>query len=271
MVKIITSPSNPLVKHISLLSEKSKLRKETGTFVVEGKKEIMLALKGGYQLKSLLFNPAIITFNKLNALLGNVILETECIEVNSQVYDKLAYREGTEGVIAVMYSRENRLDQLELSVSNPLVVVAEATEKPGNIGALFRTADAAGADAFIIANPNTDIYNPNIIRSSIGCVFTNQVATGKTPEIIDWLKQQKIKIICATIADDSVSCYIMDYTKPTAIVVGTEDKGLSQEWIDNADYNVIIPMRGQIDSMNVSVSAAILVFEAVRQRLQVSR
>jgi len=139
-----------------------------------------------------------------------------------------------------------------------LVVVAEATEKPGNIGALFRTADAAGADAFIIANPNTDIYNPNIIRSSIGCVFTNQVATGKTPEIIDWLKQQKIKIICATIADDSVSCYVMDYTKPTA-------------WIDNADYNVIIPMRGQIDSMNVSVSAAILVFEAVRQRLQDSR
>jgi TrmH family RNA methyltransferase len=146
-----------------------------------------------------------------------------------------------------------------------LILVAEAPEKPGNIGALLRTADAANVDAVIIANPKTDIYNPNIIRSSVGCVFTNQIATGSTTEIIKFLKGLNIDIYCAELKA-SVNYHTQDYTKPAAIVVGTEATGLSDEWLQHSTQNIIIPMQGEIDSMNVSVAAGILIFEAKRQR-----
>lgn len=267
MIKSISAPTNPLIKNIVLLTDKSKLRRDSGTFVVEGQREILLAIKSGYHPKTIVFNPTIVSYNHLLEMYGNILFETEMIEVTNLVYNKIAYREGTEGVIGIFNSNTKTLDQLKLPNQNPLILIAEAPEKPGNIGALLRTADAAGVDAVIIANPNTDIYNPNIIRSSVGCVFTNQVSYGTTEEIISYLKRMKITIVCATIADDSVSCYELDYTQPTALVVGTESTGLSEHWIKAADKNVIIPMKGQIDSMNVSVSAAILIFEAVRQRL----
>lgn len=271
MVKIISSPTNPLIKQIVLLSEKSKVRKETGTLVVEGQREILLALKGGYKIKTLVFNPNIVSFNRLHQLYGDEILEIELIEVTDQVYNKIAYREGTEGALGIFFAKSQALDDLIITNENPLILIAEAPEKPGNIGALLRTADAAGAHACIIANPNTDIYNPNIIRASIGCVFTVPIAADTTSNIIEWVKKQHIRIVCATIAADSVSCYLLDYNLPTAIVVGTESTGLSNEWINAADQNVIIPMLGKIDSMNVSVSASILLFEAVRQRLNMKR
>ena len=148
---------------------------------------------------------------------------------------------------------------------NPLILIAESPEKPGNIGALLRTADAANLDAVIIANPKSDLYNPNVVRSSIGCLFTNQIAIGKTTEIISFLKENKISIYCATLQDDALYS-TQDYTAPTALVVGNETTGLCQEWRDSSKKNVIIPMQGKIDSMNVSVSAAILIFEAKRQR-----
>lgn len=267
MIKSISSPTNPLIKNIVLLTDKSRARKDSGTFVVEGQREILLALKGGYQPKTIVFNPTIVSYNHLLDLYGNVLFDTEMIEVTNLVYNKIAYREGTEGVIAIFSYVGKSLNELNIPNESPLILVAEAPEKPGNIGALLRTADAAGVDAVIIANPNTDIFNPNIIRSSVGCVFTNQVATGSTEEIIHFLKNKGINIICATISDDAVSCYTLDYTKGTALVVGTESTGLSAAWISAADKNVIIPMKGQIDSMNVSVSAAILIFEVVRQRL----
>ena len=141
----------------------------------------------------------------------------------------------------------------------------EAPEKPGNIGALLRTADAANLDAVIIANPRGDLYNPNIIRSSVGCLFTNNIATGTTSEIIAFLKERKINFYCATL-QNSTGYHTQDYTHPTALVVGTEATGLTQEWRDAATQNIIIPMQGAIDSMNVSVAAAILIFEAKRQR-----
>ena len=157
------------------------------------------------------------------------------------------------------------LDNLKFENKNPLILVAEAPEKPGNIGALLRTADATNLDAVIIANPRTDLYNPNIIRSSVGCVFTNQVATGTTEEVISFLKKKGINFYCAAL-QASVNYHTVDYSSPTAIVVGTESTGLSQEWLENSTQNIIIPMEGEIDSMNVSVSAAILIFEAKRQR-----
>ena len=144
-------------------------------------------------------------------------------------------------------------------------MVAEAPEKPGNIGALLRTADAANVDAVIIANPRTDLYNPNIIRSSVGCVFTNQIATGTTDEIIAYLKRNNINIFCAAL-QASVNYHSQDFTNATAIVVGTEATGLTSNWLENSTQNIIIPMQGAIDSMNVSVSAAIIIFEAKRQR-----
>ena len=157
-----------------------------------------------------------------------------------------------------------QLSDLKLS-KNPLILIAEAPEKPGNIGALLRTADAANLDAVIIANPKSDLYNPNIVRSSVGCLFTNQIATGTTSEIIGFLKERKINFYCATL-QNSTSYHTQDYTTPTALVVGTEATGLTEQWRKEATQNIIIPMQGEIDSMNVSVAAAILIFEAKRQR-----
>lgn len=188
----------------------------------------------------------------------------ELIEISREVYQKLAYRDTTEGVIAVAKSKELSVSDLKLR-ENPLILVAEAPEKPGNIGALLRTADAAGLDAVIIANPKSDLYNPNIVRSSVGCLFTNSIATGSTSEIIAYLQDKKIAIFCATL-QDAASYHTQNFNQPTAIVVGTEATGLSNEWRNAATKNIMIPMQGEIDSMNVSVAAAVLIFEAKRQR-----
>lgn len=260
-MKQITSAQNPYIKSLLLLQEKAKARKQTGTFLIEGKREILLAIKGGYQINTLLFYSELITEKEINNLVQNT---TDLIEINKDIFEKLAYRESTEGVIAVANSKSFSLSDLKLK-ENPLLLIAEAPEKPGNIGALLRTADAANLDAVIIANPNGDLYNPNIIRSSVGCLFTNQIATGTTSEIIAFLKERKINFYCATL-QNSNSYYTQDYTTPSAIVVGTEATGLSEEWREAATQNIIIPMQGEIDSMNVSVAAAILIFEAKRQR-----
>lgn len=260
-MKQITSAQNPFIKSLLLLQEKSKARKQTGTFLIEGQREILLAIKGGYRIETLLFYPELISENEINKLVQNT---TDLIEINKDIFEKLAYRESTEGVIAVANSKSFSLSDLKLN-ENPLLLIAEAPEKPGNIGALLRTADAANLDAVIIANPKGDLYNPNIVRSSVGCLFTNQIATGTTSEIIAFLKERKINFYCATL-QNSTSYHTQDYTMPSALVVGTEATGLSQEWREAATQNIIIPMQGEIDSMNVSVAAAILIFEAKRQR-----
>jgi RNA methyltransferase, TrmH family len=244
-----------------LLQEKTKARKQTGTFLIEGKREIELALKGNYEIESILFLPELMSESQIIALTNG---QTNLIEINREVYQKLAYRDTTEGILAVAKTKPLLLSDLKLS-ENPLLLVAESPEKPGNIGALLRTADAANLDAVIIANPKSDLYNPNIVRSSVGGLFTNQIATGNTAEIITFLKEHKINFYCATL-QNSTPYHIQDYTKATALVVGTEATGLTDEWRDAATQNIIIPMQGQIDSMNVSVAAAILIFEAKRQR-----
>jgi len=260
-LKQITSAQNPYIKSLLLLQEKARVRKQTGTFLIEGKREISLAIKGGYLIDTLLFYPELISEKEINKLAQN---QTNTIEINKDIFEKLAYRESTEGVIAVANSKSFGLNDLKLN-ENPLILIAEAPEKPGNIGALLRTADAANLDAVIIANPNGDLYNPNIIRSSVGCLFTNQIATGSTTEIISFLKERKISFYCATL-QNSTSYHTQDYTTSSALVVGTEATGLSKEWREAATQNIIIPMQGEIDSMNVSVAAAILIFEAKRQR-----
>ncbi len=262
MHKSISSTQNKTIKHLLHLQDKSRNRRKEGLFVAEGLREIELAIRSGYQFTELYYCPELIDDNSLASLFNQV---EDQIEVPLAVYQKIAYRSSTEGVLAIGKVKPHRLEDLKFTSKNPFVLVAEAPEKPGNIGALLRTADAANVDAVLIANPRTDLYNPNIIRSSVGCVFTHQVATGSTAEIIAFLKAQHISIYCATL-QASVNYTTCNYTNATAIVVGTEADGLSQEWRDAATKNIIIPMQGKIDSMNVSVSAGILVFEVVRQR-----
>jgi RNA methyltransferase, TrmH family len=264
-MKEIKSTQNTYIKQLVQLKDKSRERKKSGLFLIEGAREITLALKGGYELETVLFNLDIISETEIDKLINTSTYKPEIISISTEVYQKLAYRDTTEGVIAVAKSKNHSISELVFRTKTPLILVVEAPEKPGNIGAILRTADAANVDAVIIANPKSDLYNPNIIRSSVGCVFTNTIVMGSTSEIIEFLKSEKINIFCAAL-QASVNYNTQDFTKPTAIVVGTEATGLSNTWLENATQNIIIPMQGEIDSMNVSVAAGILIFEAKRQR-----
>ncbi|MEM0542806.1 RNA methyltransferase [Flavobacterium sp. j3] len=259
-MKLITSAQNSYIKSLIQLQEKGKARKETGTFLIEGTREIELAIKGNYVIQTILICTEIAAFPE------NLKIQKfeNVIEISKEVYQKLAYRDSTEGILAVAQTKSHQLSELQLP-KNPLVLVMESIEKPGNIGAILRTCDAAKVDAVIIANPKTDLYNPNMVRSSVGCLFTNQIAVATTEETIAFIQKKNINFYSATL-QNSTSYHTQDYTKPTALVVGTEATGLSQLWREKATQNIIIPMQGEIDSMNVSVAAAILIFEAKRQR-----
>jgi len=265
MDKHIASAQNMLIKQCVLLTDKSRERRKQGLFLVEGQREIELAIRGNYHIKKLLYTSEIASEECIHGIKSKVKGDLECISITREIYAKLAYRSTTEGVVALFETRDLSVERLNIQTKNPLILVAEAPEKPGNIGALLRTADAAKADLVLIANPKTDMYNPNIIRSSVGTVFTNSIATGSTEEIIEFLQKNKTSIYCAAL-QASVPYHTQDFTKSTAIVVGTEATGLSESWLANSTQNIIIPMSGQIDSMNVSVAAGILIFEAKRQR-----
>lgn len=270
--EVITSAQNSKIKLLLELQEKSKTRKKEGLFVVEGRRELLHCIEAGYAPFAVFFCPEIIrekdrteiedAIEKQNAAtLGKLPL---VIEVSQQLYDKVAYRGGTEGVVAEMHCKDLNLDSLKLK-ENPLIVVLESVEKPGNLGAVLRSADASGVDAVIVCDPLTDMYNPNLIRSSIGAIFTVPVATAKSDEAIAWLKAKGAKIYTAQL-QNSEWYYDTDMKGATAIVMGTEATGLTNAWRNAADAHIKIPMLGRLDSLNVSVSAAILMYEAVRQR-----
>lgn len=265
MNKEITSTQNALIKELFLLKTKGRARRKSCKFLVEGMREIQLAYQGNYDFDKVLIDPLIITDFEDKSTYDFLRDSAEIIAVSSDVYKKLALRESTEGIIAVCKSKELRLDSLDLKHADPLLLVVESIEKPGNLGALFRTADAAGVDAVLIANPRCDIFNPNVIRSSVGCVFTNNIAVASSAEIISYLKDRDIEIFTASL-QASVPYETVSYRGSSAIVVGTEATGLSELWYEHSDQSVKICMHGKIDSMNVSVSAAILIFEAIRQR-----
>lgn len=262
-MKHISSIQNQEVRQLEHWNRKSRNRKKDGKFVLEGLRELRLALEGGYLPQTLYFCPEILpesVFEQIPGLAG-----CPRVSLSAEVYRHLAYRGKTEGVIALFSARDHRLESLAWKRKNPLVLVAEAPEKPGNIGALLRTADAADLDAVMIADLKGDLYNPNIIRSSVGCLFTVPVATGSSPEILDFLKTAGFQIAGAALGG-SVRYDTVDYSGPTAIVMGTEATGLTDLWKEGADCLVEIPMRGAIDSINVSVAASILIFEGLRQR-----
>ena len=302
--ELITSAQNPKIKRLLALQKDSSLRRECGLFVVEGRRELQHCVEAGFEIDSLFICPEIAsdstclgeTLSQSFALrahpsqpdgwappvhvvtgghgFGREIpspcaYEAKVFEVSNAVYEKVAYRGGTEGVIAEVKVRNRELEELELP-ENPLIVVLESVEKPGNLGAVLRSADAARADAVLICDPLTDLFNPNLIRASIGAIFTVPCVACSSGEAISFLKQRGISILTAQLQDSSLY-YDTDMRRGTAIVMGTESTGLSQQWRAAADAHIRIPMLGRLDSLNVSVSAAILLFEAVRQRQEGSK
>ena len=283
--ELITSAQNPKVKRLLALQKDSSLRRESGLFVVEGRRELERCISAGFEPDSVFICPAVLsrvpenvplsakraqnalkgtcecTFGRSEALQG-----AKVFEVSEEVYGKIAYRGGTEGVIAEVKVRNRKLEDLQLP-DNPLIVVLESVEKPGNLGAVLRSADAAAADAVLVCDPLTDLYNPNLIRSSTGAAFSVPCVACSSEQAIKWLKLKEIRILTAQLQDSRLY-YDTDMRGATAIVMGTESTGLSQQWRDAADAHIRIPMLGAADSLNVSVSAAILLFEAVRQRRQ---
>ncbi|MBL7905896.1 MAG: RNA methyltransferase [Bacteroidales bacterium] len=260
MSELITSVNNPRVRNLMVLMQKSRERRKQNLVVVEGLRETSVALTNGFQLRHLYVCPDVAREGDYLPLAA----EGTVTFIGKGVFEKLAYREGSDGCIALLEARWLGLSGVKLR-NNPLVIVLEAVEKPGNLGAILRTADAADVDAVIVCDPLTDIYNPNVIRSGIGCVFSRQVVACSSEDAQQWLRENGIRSYAAELKASS-RYHLNNYTGPTAFVMGTEADGLTQSWIDFCDERVIIPMLGSIDSLNVSVSTAVLVFEAKRQR-----
>lgn len=286
-IETITSAQNRKVKELLTLVEKSKARSAAGLFVVEGQRELGHCLDAGFIPETLFICGDVMAVQnnavneaKTSHLAENIegkdgldalIAKAEAlnprlgvVQIPAFLYEKVAYRGSTEGIIAEVHSVPRSLENLRLG-ERPLVMVLESVEKPGNLGAVLRSADAAGADAVIVCDPLTDIWNPNLIRSSVGAVFSVPVAVCTSADAIAFLKKRGIRILTAQL-QDSEWYYDTDMTGATALVMGTESTGLTQAWRDSADAHIKIPMLGRLDSLNVSVSAAVLLYEAVRQR-----
>jgi TrmH family RNA methyltransferase len=253
---MITSKSNPKIKNVVKL-QKSSERREQNRIIIEGRREIERAVACGFVVDTLFICNEIL---KESVNIAANYVE----EVTLEVFEKIAYREGSDGLLAVAIPKYADLKSFKPK-KNPLIIVLETVEKPGNLGAIMRTADAAGVDAVIIADPRTDLYNPNAIRASIGTIFSVPLFACSSEECINWLRENEIKIYC-TYLKASIDYLEADFRQGSAIVMGTEATGISDIWVDAADQNLIIPMNGIADSLNVSVTTAIVVFEAIRQR-----
>ncbi len=263
---MITNLQNPGIKNIVKLQQKSSERKKQKAFVIEGKRELSIARTCGIDIFETYICKDIYEDDP------SYPIETKghnIISVSINVYNKIAYRKDAEGIIGVARLKEKNLSDITLS-SLPLILILENVEKPGNLGAILRTADAAGVDAVILCNLKTDLFNPNVIRSSLGCVFSNQVVICKNEEATDWLTNNDISIYAAT-PGSTIFYYDVDYNKPSAIVLGSEAEGLSKQWLKASANSINIPMYGIIDSLNVSVSSAIVVYEAIRQKNTISK
>jgi len=253
----ITSLQNPRVKNIVRLRDDKRQRQQDGLMLVEGFDEISLALAAGHFPSTLLTAPELATRDM-------TVDSPEAFTVSAEVFRKISYRENPDGWLAVFPLPRSSLDDLKLSES-PLIIVAESIEKPGNLGAMLRTADAAGVDAVIVCDPRVDAYSPNVVRASRGALFTVPVMETNSGQALVFLQRLGIRVLAATPSADS------EYTRqdlrgPLAVVVGTENEGLSDFWLSQADVKVKIPMSGKVNSLNVSVSTALIIYEALRQR-----
>lgn len=257
MIEILTSTSNPKIKALLALQQKSSQRRKESLFVVEGAREIERCISSGFELDTVFVCPEIA---------GDVSLpqNCRCFYVSKELYSKIAYREGTEGIIAEVKSKALKLEDLNLP-ENALIMVLESVEKPGNLGAILRSCDAAGADALLVCDPLTDLFNPNLIRASLGAAFSVPTVACSSEDAIEFLQKRSVQILTAQLQDSELY-YDIDMKRATALVMGTESTGLSDAWRRAATAHIRIPMLGMVDSLNVSVSAAILLYESVRQR-----
>jgi TrmH family RNA methyltransferase len=254
----ITSLQNPRVKHLVKLREDKKQRQQDGLILVEGFDELTLALSCGFTPNTLLTAPELasqtLTFPHAE----------EYVTVSRAVFEKVSYRDNPDGWMGIFPMPARTLADLTLSEA-PLVIVAESVEKPGNLGAILRTADAAHVDAVLVCDPRVDVWNPNVIRASRGAVFAVPVVEVKSPEALSWLRSRKMRVLAATPSAEALYTSV-EMKGPLAIAVGTEDEGLTNFWMQQADLRVKIPMAGKVNSLNVSIATALMTYEALRQR-----
>ena len=262
---VVTSTANPRVKAIVKLRN-ARSRREAGVFPVEGFREIKRALEGGVAINEMWCCPELFLGDNEEEVVDEAArLGAEIIEVSKEPFEKMSYRDRPEGLLAVCSFYDVSLESIELS-ETPFVLVVESIEKPGNLGTMIRAAGAAGVDAVIVTDPTTDVYNPNVVRSSIGTCFLVSLAVTTTDEAVAWLRGKGVRLVAAT-PEATTPHFAVDLKQPTAIVIGSEQYGLSEKLRETSDDAVRIPMPGDvIDSLNASASAAILLFEAVRQR-----
>jgi TrmH family RNA methyltransferase len=253
----ITSPQNPRIKHLVKLRDDKKTRYAEGLMLVEGFDEIQFAITAGQLPHTVLSAPELVSR-------GPAFSAPETLTVSRAVFEKISYRDNPDGWLAVFPTPQTKLEDLKVSAI-PLIVIAESIEKPGNLGAILRTADAAGVDALLVCDARVDVWNPNVVRASRGAVFSVPIVQCENARALEWLKGGAMRIVAASPAGD-VAYSEINLSQPAAIAVGTEDEGLSDFWMDHADVKVNIPMMGKVNSLNVSVSAALLLYEAVRQR-----
>ncbi len=255
----INSLANSKVKYLLSLRKASRRKKED-IIIIEGEKEIKMAQLAKLDFVNYYFCPELIKDKKIEESLPR----DKTIELSEKVFNKVSYKQNPDGVLVLVKRPQFELEQVQLS-KQPLILILEAIEKPGNLGAILRTADAVGVDALILCEASTDIYNPNSIRASLGAIFSVPIATSSNIETMEWLKKNKINIYSAGL-EASIDYVEADYKKACAIVIGTEHAGLSEFWLNNSKQNIKIPMQGKIDSLNASVSAAVILYEVLRQR-----
>lgn len=262
-MKYISSKNNSIFKNISKLSSSSKKRKQTKSFLVEGIKFIEMCHSNKFNFIEIIICSEIISNENLNFIKKNFEY-FNLFDFSKKLFDDISYKKNEDGILAIVQNKNNSIDDFKLS-KNPYILVVESPEKPGNIGALLRTADAAGMDGLIIANPKTELYNPNTIRSSLGSLFSMQIATDSTENVINFLTKNDIQI-CSTYVEKSKNYLDINYSKPSAIVIGKESSSLTSVWRNKSDELISIPMKGKMDSLNLSVCAAIVIFEGLKQR-----
>lgn len=262
---LITSPANPRLKSLAALRRR-RTREDTGRTLVEGYEELSLALAAGVVPEAVYFCPELMADPATQTRLVDAARRegAETVQVSRTAFEKAAYREGPDGFMAVVPAVVRRCTDLTVGPS-ALTVLCQGVEKPGNLGAMLRTADAAGAEAVVAADPVTDWGNPNLVRASKGTVFSVPVASDSTTDTLAWLDSAGIRLVAIT-PDTRLDYTAVDYTGPVAIAVGAEKYGLTDEVLDHAAYKVRIPMVGKANSLNVATSAAIVIYEAVRQR-----
>jgi TrmH family RNA methyltransferase len=256
----IISLQNQKIKYIVKLREDKRQRQKDGVMLVEGYDELALALSSGLKPESLLTAPELVS-RSID------IPSADVTTVTRAVFEKISYRDNPDGWLGIFPIPKATLEDLKLS-DVPLVIVAESVEKPGNLGAILRTADAAKVDAVIVCDPRVDLWNPNVVRASRGTVFTVPTVEVDSQTALAWLRSRKMRVLAAT-PSATILYTDVDLKEPIAITVGTEDEGLTDFWMQNADINVQIPMMGKVNSLNVSIATALITYEAVRQRMNV--